>query len=486
MEFGRAGVDRYGEWLMRFTVIGHACLYLETSGPSILIDPWLFGSCYWRSWWHFPTTTEPDPKFLSPDMIYLTHHHSDHLHYPSMRRIDKNTEVMVPRFGVDVMAGEIHGLGFDTVHELEHGKVRELAPGVRVGSYQYGFDDTVFIIQDGDTVIADLNDCKMRGRALAAAMEDFGPITFMLKTHSWAQSYPIMYAADDPEDLTLLSPQTYLNDFVGTVREMQPRYAIPFANMVGFLHPEAWELNRHMITPDDVAAAMAEADGLGAAELVPMGPGDSWSERDGFVRDGGVEWWDGRLEAMQQAATDLAPVFERTDAEEAAIPLDFAVFRDYLEAYLKALPPFVARILLKAPVVFWVADDELPYWVIDGRRGRVWRQADDPPDRATLISIAPGVVADSIDKEILHFVQGSMRLRTHLRPGGADIDLAFWGLMMIWELGYLPMRRLASVRFLKALVARRREGYDALAALRGSSGSPLERLSEGFATPAES
>ncbi|MEL7207358.1 MAG: MBL fold metallo-hydrolase [Actinomycetota bacterium] len=470
---------------MRFTVIGHACLYVETSGPSILIDPWLFGSCYWRGWWHFPTNEEPDPRHLSPDLIYLTHHHSDHFHYPSMRRIDRSAEVMVPRFGVDVMAGEVQGLGFERVRELGHGEVQELAPGVRVGSYQYGFDDTLFIVQDGDTVLADLNDCKIRGRALQAAAADFGPVTFMLKTHSWAQSYPLLYDADDPADLELLSPQTYLDDFTGTVRELQPRYAIPFANMVGFLHPEAWEVNRHMITPDDVARAMAEADGVDDTELVTMGPGDSWSDDEGFVRDGETDWWENRLEGMAEAATALAPVFERTAREEAERTLDFDEFRAYLERFLDELPPLVARILLKRPVVFWVPGDDRPYWVIDGRRGRVWRQAHDPPDRATLISIEPGVIADAIDKEILHFIQGSMRIRAHLRPGGADVDLGFWGLMMIWELGYLPLRTMASARFLRAFVARRHEGYDAVSTLVGGSGSPLERLSEGFGTGGE-
>ena len=470
---------------MRFTVIGHACLYVETSGPSILIDPWLFGSCYWRAWWHHPARTEPDERFLNPDLIYLTHHHSDHFHFPSMRRIDQSAEVMVPKFGVDVMAGEVKGLGFDRVRELGHGEVVELAPGVRVASYQYGFDDTMFVVQDGDTVLADMNDCKIRGRALEAAMEDFGPVTFMLKTHSWAQSYPVMYEADDPADLELLSAQTYLDDFIGTVREVQPRYAVPFANMVAMLHPESWELNRHMITPDDVAEAMAAADGIADTELVAMGPGDSWSDEAGFVREGATDWWEGRAEAMTQAAQDLAPVFERSDADEAARVLDFDVFRAYIDRFLADLPPFVARLLLKRPVVFAVPGDQRPFWVIDGRRGRVWRQAHDPPDRATLISIAPGVLADAIDKKILHFTHGSMRIRTHLRPGGVDEDLAFWGLLMIWELGYLPLRRDLSGRFLQATLARRREAYDMVAALAGSTGSPLKRLSEGFATPAD-
>jgi hypothetical protein len=186
---------------------------------------------------------------------------------------------------------------------------------------------------------------------------------------------------------------------------------------------------------------------------------------------------------MTQAANDLAPVFERSDADEAARPLEFEVFRDYLEGFLDDLPPFVARVLLKRPIVFSVVEDERPYWVIDGRRGRVWRQAHDPPDRATLISIAPGVIADAVDKRILHFTHGSMRIRTHVRPGGVDVDLAFWGLLMIWEIGYLPLRRDVSRRFLQAMVARRREAYDVIATLWGSSGSPLKRLSEGFATP---
>ena len=62
---------------MRVTVIGHSCLRVETRAGTILVDPWLFGSCYWRSWWHFPPSQEPDEEMLRPDWIYFTHHHFD-------------------------------------------------------------------------------------------------------------------------------------------------------------------------------------------------------------------------------------------------------------------------------------------------------------------------------------------------------------------------------------------------------------------------
>ena len=50
-----------------------------------------------------------------PDFLYLTHHHFDHFHYPSMRTIDRRTTVLLPEFGVDVMAGEVRSLGFSNV-----------------------------------------------------------------------------------------------------------------------------------------------------------------------------------------------------------------------------------------------------------------------------------------------------------------------------------------------------------------------------------
>ncbi|HMQ24502.1 MAG TPA: MBL fold metallo-hydrolase [Acidimicrobiales bacterium] len=472
---------------MRFTVIGHASLYIETdgpdgegTGPTILVDPWLFGSCYWRSWWHIAPQEELKPEWLAPDYLYLTHHHFDHFHYPSMRRIDKGTHVLVSKFGVDVMGGEVRSLGFDKVTELPHGEITDLAPGVRVASYQYGFDDTAFVVSDGDEVIADLNDCKIRGRALDQIAYDFGHPTFMFKTHSWAQSYPIGYEAEDPADLALLTRHTYIEDFVDAARQLQPHYAVPFANMVAFLHPESQWVNPHLITPAEVAEEFAGAKGVDHTELTILSPGDSWSASAGFDLRG--DDWFGDPEAaiaarMEGHADALA---EQAEAE-AGVTLSWEAFSAYLEQFLHALPPMMPRVLLKRPVVFEVPSSPEPFWVVDFVHRRVRRAVDPPDDRASLIQINEAVLADAIDKRILHFTHGGMRIHVKLRPGGASGDLAFWGVLMVWEIGYLPVHRLFRPRFLSALWRRRREAYDSVAALRGS-GTPLERLAGGFAS----
>ena len=159
---------------------------------------------------------------------------------------------------------------------------------------------------------------------------------------------------------------------------------------------------------------------------------------------------------MTAMAADVGPALAGTAAEEAERTLEWSAFEAHLTGFLRAVPRPALRVLLKRPIVFEVPGDDLPYWVVDGRRRRVWRQATPPADRADLIRVAPAVLADAIEKQILHFVHGSMRIGVALRPGGGNEDLAFWGLLMIWEIGYLPALNLASRRFLVAAWRRRR------------------------------
>lgn len=466
---------------MRFTVIGHSCLFIETRAGTILVDPWLSGSAGWRSWWHFPPTEAARPEWLSPDFIYLTHHHPDHFHYPSLRRIDKRARVLIPRFGVDVMAGEVTGLGFADCREMDHGAVLTLAPGVRVASYQYGFDDSTFVVQEDDCTLMDLNDCKIRGRALAQLQAEFGRPTFTFKGHSFAQGYPHCYSAEDPADLEWIDPETYYEDFIAAALALRPRHAIPFGSMVAFLHPESRHVNAHLITPADVARRFAARTDRHDVEVIPMAPGDAWDAVTGFARSG-YDWYAERERHLAELTEQVRPAVERQTAREAGVHLPFEVFSRYFTALVRSVPRLAARFLVPRPVVFHVPSSDRPFFVVDFRARRVTRSASPPEGRANLIRIQEGLLADAIDKRIVHFVQGTMRLRTELRPGGVQEDFAFWGLLTMWELGYLPLRGIIRPRFVGVMGRRRREVLDLVLGLL-ASGTGRRRLADHFASP---
>jgi UDP-MurNAc hydroxylase len=474
---------------MRFTVIGHSCLYIETSAGTILVDPWLFGSCYWRSWWHYPPTPDPAPEWLAPDYVHLTHHHFDHFHFPSMRRIDRSARVLVPQFGVDVLAGEVRHLGFDDVTELPHAQVLQVGPHVRVASYQYGTDDTVFVVADGDEVLVDINDSKIRGRALEQLKAEFGTPTFVFKSYSFAQAYPACYTADDPADLLLITRDSYIDDWISVVTALAPKYGVPFGSMVAFLHPESRQVNRFLVPPGDVIEAFAERALAGGTEAVQMDPGDRWSSESGFER-GCVDWYSDRMQRLDELARRVQPRIDAQTAAEEGKTLDYTTFAEYFHGFLRAFPPgILGRFALRRPVVFEVRSSPLPYWVIDFRRRAVYRLSQPPPDTASIVRVNEAMLADAIDKRLVHVAHGSMRIAIHLRPGGAGDDITFWALLVPWELGYVPLQRSASRRLAAVGWRRRREWLDWTDALRGgggggAGGTLFDRLSGRFTTSA--
>lgn len=71
---------------MKITSFGHATLLIEHTGRRILVDPWLTQRLD-RFWERNPALPDGLVDILNAgvDHIVLTHHHCDHLHYPSLR-----------------------------------------------------------------------------------------------------------------------------------------------------------------------------------------------------------------------------------------------------------------------------------------------------------------------------------------------------------------------------------------------------------------
>ncbi len=455
-------------------VTGHAGLDVRTGTTSLLVDPWLGGSAYWRSWWQYPPPLQADAAMLAPSYVMLSHHHFDHFHFPSMRRIDRAAHLLIPEFAVDVMPSELGNLGFTTVTELVHGRRYPLEDGLVVAAYQYGLDDSVLVIASGSTVIYDVNDCKIRGRALDAVLEEFGPPTFLLKNYSAAQAYPHCYRAEDPDDLGLLSGESYITDFLDTVRATRPRFAVPFASMVCFLHPETMAFNANVVTPDRVADAFA-ADPVVGTELVVLAPGDRWNDRDGF-EIGATDWYGERDVRIAALADEAEERIAAALVEEGDRTCTFAAFAAYLGDFVGSLPWFVRRMFARA--VCFSSDDRI--WAIDIRHGAVVDLATPPEGWATVVEVPPGVLADAIEKRILNLVHISMRLRIELAPGGVSTDFMFWALLIIFELGYFPLSGLDRRRVARVAWSRRREFLDMAVVAARTRGSLAQRLSASF------
>ncbi|CAL8242606.1 unnamed protein product [Merluccius merluccius] len=68
------------------TYLSHACMALSLGGVRVVFDPWLTGPAFARGWWllHQPPHDAWD-LLCSADFIYISHMHSDHLSYPTLK-----------------------------------------------------------------------------------------------------------------------------------------------------------------------------------------------------------------------------------------------------------------------------------------------------------------------------------------------------------------------------------------------------------------
>jgi len=451
---------------MKFTILSHAGLLVEHAGVRVVCDPWLMGSCYWRSWWNFP---EPDPELtadLSADFIYLTHLHWDHFHGPSLKRLfRRKTCVLVPKVPTRRMLTDLRCLGFRNVVEIPHGGKFALAPDFQLHSYQFGLGvDSAAVLRGGGVTLFNCNDAKFFGLPLRQILADFPRIDFLLRSHSSAG--PIPYCVENHERLPreMLAQSDSADQFVRCALHVGARYAIPFASNHCFLHRETIAFNGTATTPEEVRRHYREvAASIGSrTECMVMPPGSSWSEQEGFrIQPFDFARRGPYIDSMLARHADkLAACY----AEEDRVGADFDSFRAYFERMMAAIPRCIRRRALR-PLVFEVREASgRRFWRIDPALRRV-EELPAPPAGDLVFEVHASVLRDCTRNRMFSVWSASKRLKIKL-PAAEALALATRWLTFLdlYELDTFPLALNFAPRSLAIRLRRWREPVE-LAAL---------------------
>ena len=72
-------------------LLSHASILINAKGLKILTDPWFFGTAFNDGW-----DLSPEPDLLNieeliadVDLIWISHEHPDHLHFPTLKWVSK-------------------------------------------------------------------------------------------------------------------------------------------------------------------------------------------------------------------------------------------------------------------------------------------------------------------------------------------------------------------------------------------------------------
>lgn len=449
---------------MRFTILSHAGMYMEHKGTSVVTDPWLIGSCYWRSWWNFPEPKRELVENLRPDYIYISHLHWDHYHGISLKKLfDCKTRVLVPKVCTTRMVDDLKTLGFRNVEEIPHDGEVQLGDDFTLASYQFGIGvDSAAILKGGGVRLYDLNDCKLFGWPLRHLVKRHGKPDFVFRSHSSASAVPYCIAGYEKDFAEFRTRQDYIEEFSRAAISLEAKYAIPFASNHCFLHKDTIHFNSTAVSPRDVETYcnhLAEEVGS-STRCVVMAPGSSWSAGEGFQL---VDFdFSRREQHIQDLLHQHEDALQRYYEEEEREIGDFASFRDYFKGFLDAVP-FVVRKRWRTAFVFRVVDQQgTHHWLIRPNTKEIAEVEASLPD-AIVIDMSPRVLNDCTQIRMFSVWAASKRLRIHL-PAPADLKKLrlLFSLLDAYELENVALLKNFRSRHLGVFLRRWREGAEML------------------------
>ncbi|MGA9724923.1 MAG: MBL fold metallo-hydrolase [Candidatus Binatus sp.] len=225
---------------MNIRFIGHACVVVECSGTSILMDPWLSGKIFNNSW-----TLRPNPAFDSAllegiDHLWISHEHPDHCHFPTLASFPdsfkQRVTILFQTRDSEKMIAAFKGLGYQRFRLLPH---RELLPltndssapgGARVYCYHAGLMDSALAVIDDGQVVLNANDARISTGECKLILNDLKHVDVLLNQFSLAA-----YAGFEPPERYLPErAKQILHNVSETHRALDAKVTIPFASFIYF------------------------------------------------------------------------------------------------------------------------------------------------------------------------------------------------------------------------------------------------------------
>ncbi|RXN27280.1 cytidine monophosphate-N-acetylneuraminic acid hydroxylase-like protein [Labeo rohita] len=235
------------------TYLTHACMELKAGNKRMMFDPWLTGPAFARGWWllHEPPSDAMD-RLSQADLIYISHMHSDHLSYPTLKHLSKRCPD-IPIYVGDTSRPvfwylEKSGVNLTNINVVPFGVWQNVDEHLRFMILMDGVHpemDTCLIVEYKGHMILNTVDCTRpnNGRlphGVDLMMSDFA---------GGASGFPMTFHGGKYTGESHIASNSWKADFIKTerkkllhyktqlVKSLQPKIYCPFAGYFTEAHP---------------------------------------------------------------------------------------------------------------------------------------------------------------------------------------------------------------------------------------------------------
>ncbi len=453
---------------MKFTVISHACLYVEHEDIKLLIDPWITGSCYWRSWWNYPEVPENLIKEIKPTHIYITHLHWDHYHGPTLRKFKKiNPTFLLPKhFNKRMKKDLLKDFKFTKIKELNHGQQYKLSNNFLVSSYQFNpiIIDSSLVIEANGIKILNSNDSKTFGSSLKQIIYNHPDIDFAFRSHSSASPIPHCIKDVDVEKSDR-TPSDYADDFIAFAKATKSKYAIPFASSHIYIHPLSKKFNKYYSDPSFVKKQF-ESKINTHQNCQIMVSGSSWSKNKGFqIRKHDFSNLKSDIENYSAKYQNKLNKQQQIELKQL---LNKQAFENYYLKFIRACSFPVNLLNFRFGFLINEKKNSINYLcIIDGTKSRtklieIYKEDEIYKYKLDFVIKTPIYVFNDCNIKKMHNTYTPSKLLEIIITGenGQKNLNKYFSLIDLYENDSLPFYRLLSIRNLIIIIRRWREIFD--------------------------
>lgn len=390
-------------------ILSHACLLVKTETSSVIIDPWLVGSCYWRSWWNFPEAVYSEVELDGVDAVIISHLHWDHWHGPTLKKYFKDKPVIVSDDPSLRSVEDLRSIGYSDITKVAHG-ISTYVGDIKITFYNFGLflTDSAIVVEAHGVTILNANDAKIAGLPLSYIVNKHGPIDFALRSHSSANPR-VCYEIPNDESFINDDREHYFRSFKLFMDRVKPRYAIPFASNHCHLNYDGLKFNSYISDPVELRSYMESRFSDLPWSLKVMLPGSSWSSMTGFnfVNE---DCFTNKERYLKEYAIRVSERIEFYKIRESKVKINNKILDKFASLLKKS-----GASKLKVPIRFLITSpdsyDDLGFKVNEGEVIPVKNTSDMPDKNCPVIVMPNTVFRDATLKNMFHHAAISKRCR---------------------------------------------------------------------------
>ncbi len=227
---------------MKITLIGHACLLIQSKETTLLTDPCLFDIHFEDINLYYPTMELDRDKMPPVDILYLSHRHQDHFDIRTLATLPKDLKLLAPKDNVMLEClQELEFTNVKIVEDFEPIKFKDLTLTPTPSITQDSYPEHGLLIHDGEVTVWNQVDTIVTPEIVKYIINLYGQLDF-----AHVRFQPLLeqhYAFHKPCQL----PFQEYHSFLQVVGALRPKFIVP--GSAGERYVDKFEFLNHFVFP---------------------------------------------------------------------------------------------------------------------------------------------------------------------------------------------------------------------------------------------